>query len=169
MLDNIRIQEIKNLLESHNLICIVRSPTRIVPSSKSLIDVIVTNKANSELGVSVVDLGFSDHLTQVVKINTGKGNRRNKILLRRQLTNNNNNEEFKNLLSQELWNEVFNHSDVNCSSKAFMDIFLFCFETTIACKRQKLREIKNNRWLTKGLINSSKRMKILNYLKKSLP
>ena len=81
--DNIRIQEIKNLLESHNLINIVRSPTRISPSSESLIDVIVTKKDNPELGASVVDLGFSDHLAQVVKINTGKGNRRNKIVVRR--------------------------------------------------------------------------------------
>ena len=81
--DNIRIQEIKNLLESHNLINIVRSPTRISPSSESLIDVIVTKKDNPELGASVVDLGFSDHLAQVAKITAGKGNRRNKIVVRR--------------------------------------------------------------------------------------
>jgi len=37
------------------------------------------------MGVPVADLGFSDHLVQVVKINTGRGNRRNKIVLRREL------------------------------------------------------------------------------------
>jgi len=73
---------------------------------------------------------------------------------------------FKNLLSVESWNEVFNHSDVNSSLKAYMDIFLFCFETAITYNRQKLREIRNNRWLSKGLINSSKRMKILNNVKR---
>ena len=97
MLDNIRIQEIKNLLESYNLINIVRSPTRITPSSESLIDVIVTNKDNSELEICVVNLGFSCHLAQVVKLYTGKGNRGDKIVLRRQLTNCNI-EELKNLL-----------------------------------------------------------------------
>ena len=65
-----------------------------------------------------------------------------------------------NLLSKESRNEVFNHSDVNLSLKS---IFL---ETPIAYKRLKLREIKNNRWLSKGLINSSKRMKILNNVKR---
>ena len=94
MLYNIRIQATKNLLESHNLTNIVRSPTRITPNSESLIDVIVTNKDNPKLGASVVNLGLSDHLAKVVKINTGKGNRRNKIVVRRQLTNNNT-EEFK--------------------------------------------------------------------------
>jgi len=62
MLDNIRIQEVKNLLDSHYLINIVRSPKRITPSSESLIDVFVINKDNQESGVSVLDLGFSDHL-----------------------------------------------------------------------------------------------------------
>ena len=47
-----------------------------------------------------------------------------------------------------------------------MDIFLFCFESAIPHKRQKIMEIRNNWWLSKGLINSSKRMKILNNLKK---
>jgi hypothetical protein len=96
MLATIRIQETENLLWSHNSINIVRSPTRITRSSEFLIDVIVTNKDNSELGVSVADLGFSDHLAQVIKINTGEGNRRNKIVLRRHLTNNNNNNNDNN-------------------------------------------------------------------------
>jgi len=44
MLDNIKIQEVKNLLESHNLTNIVRSPTRITPTSESLIDVVTIKK-----------------------------------------------------------------------------------------------------------------------------
>ena len=68
-------------------------------------------------------MGFSDHLAQIVKINIGKGNRRNKIAVRRQLTNNNI-EKFKNLLSKESWNEVLNYSDVNSSLKAFMDLYV---------------------------------------------
>jgi len=71
--------------------------------------------------------------------------------LRRQLTNNNV-EEFKNLLSKESWNEVFNHSDVNSSLKAFLGIFLHCFDIEFPYKRVKLRERINKRWLSKGLI-----------------
>ena len=101
----------------------VRSPKRITSSTESLIDVIITNKDNPELRASVVDLGFSDHLAQIVRINIGKGNRRTKIVVRRQLTNNSI-EELKNLLPKESWNEVFNHSDVKSSLKALLDIFL---------------------------------------------
>jgi len=103
-------------------------------------------------------LGFSDHLAQILRINTGK------IVVRRQLTNNGI-EKFKNLLSNEAWNEVFNHSDVNSSLKAFLDIFLYYFDIAFPYKRVKLNKIINKRWLSKGLIVSSKRMQILNNLK----
>jgi len=58
----------------------VRSPTRTTPSTESLIDVIITYKDIPVLGTAVVDLGLSDHLTQLVKINIGKKNRRTKRL-----------------------------------------------------------------------------------------
>ena len=44
----------------------VRSPTRITPTTLSLIDVIVTNKDSPILNTAVVDLGFSDHHAQLV-------------------------------------------------------------------------------------------------------
>jgi hypothetical protein len=65
-----------------------------------VIDVITRNKDNAELRAYVVDLGFSDHLAQIVRINIGKGNRRTKIVVRRQLTKNCF-EELKYLLSNE--------------------------------------------------------------------
>jgi hypothetical protein len=74
-------------------------------------------------------------------------------------------EELKNLLSKESWNEVFNHSDVNSSLKAFLDIFLYCFDIAFPYKRVKLRERINKRWLSNGLIVS--RMQILNNLKRT--
>ena len=104
----------------------VRPLTRITPSTEYLIGVITTNKDNPELRASVVNLGFCDHLAQIVRINIGRGNRRSKIVVKRQLTN--SIEEFKYLLSKESWNEVFNHSDVNSSLKALSDIFLYCFD-----------------------------------------
>ena len=111
-------------------------------------------------------MGFSDHLAQIVRINIGKGNRRTKIIVRRQLTNSGI-EELKNLLSKKSWNEVFNHSNVNSSLKTFFDIFFYCFDVAFPYKRVKLRERINKRWLSKGLIVSSKRMQILNNLKRT--
>jgi hypothetical protein len=47
-----------------------------------------------------------------------------------------------------------------------VDIFLFCFKTAFPYKRVKLKEIRNNMWLSKGLIVSRKRLKFLNNLKR---
>ena len=66
MVDNKRTQEVKNLLESYNLTNTVRLPTRITPTSKSLIDVMIINKQHSKSEISVVEMGFSDHLAQVI-------------------------------------------------------------------------------------------------------
>jgi hypothetical protein len=77
----------------------VKFPTSITRSTESLIKVIITNEDNPELKACVVDLGFSDQLAHIVRINTGKGNRRTKTVVRRQLTYNSI-EEFKDLLSE---------------------------------------------------------------------
>jgi hypothetical protein len=61
----------------------------------------------------------------------------------------NSSEKFKNLLSKELWNDVFNHSDVNSSLRAFLDTFLHCFNVTFPYKRVNLRDRTNKRWLSK--------------------
>ena len=61
---------------------------------------------------------------------------RSKIVTRKQFTKNSS-EEFKNLLSEESWCEVFNHLEVNYSLKAFMDIFLYYYHTAFAYNRVK--------------------------------
>jgi len=72
MVNNKRLQEVQNLLESYNMMNTVRSPTRITPSTESLIDVLITYKDIPVLSTAVVDLGLSDHLAQMVKINISK-------------------------------------------------------------------------------------------------
>jgi hypothetical protein len=148
------------------LINTVRCPTRITSSTESLIDIIIANRENPELRATVIDLGLSDHLAQIVRIHSEKGNKQTKTIVKRQFTDHGI-EDFNNLLSQESWDEVVNLSDVNASLKAFVDIFLYFFNITFPYKGVKLREKKNKRWLSKGLIISSHRMKILNNLKRT--
>ena len=85
----------------------VRSPTRITPTTVSLIDVIITNKDSPILNTAVVDLGFSDHHAQLVRIDTGKRIWSTKTSVRRQFTYSST-AEFKHLLSKEAWNDVYN-------------------------------------------------------------
>jgi len=126
MVNNKRLQELKNLLESYNMMNTVRSPTRITPLTESLIDVIITYKDIPVISTGVIDLGLSDHLAQIVNTNIGKKNGRTRTVVRRQFTHNSI-EEFKHLLSKEDWNELYNCLDINSSVEAFLGTFLHCF------------------------------------------
>jgi len=88
IVNNKKLQELQNLLDSCNMMNTARSPTRITPSTESLIDVIITYKDSPILSTAVVDLGLSDHLAQIVEINIGKKNRRTKMVVRKQFTHN---------------------------------------------------------------------------------
>jgi hypothetical protein len=81
-------------------------------------------------------MGFSDHLAQVIKINTGNNKRKSLPVVGRLLTNRNR-EEFTCLLAKESWDDTFNQSDLNTSSKAFMKSFLYCLETAIPYKKNR--------------------------------
>jgi hypothetical protein len=139
MVDNKRLQELQILLESYDMMNTVRSQTRITPSTVSLIDVVITNKDSSVLSTAVVDLSFSDHHAQIVRISIDKRNRRTRTIVKRQFTYNGI-EEFKYLLSKEVWNDVYNRLDVDSSLEAFSSTFLHCFNIAFPYKRVNLRE-----------------------------
>jgi hypothetical protein len=86
LIDNIRIHELENLLESYDLINTVSSPTRITSSTESLIDVIVTNRKYIEQRAEVIDLGLSDHLAQIIRIKSEKRTNTIKTTVERQFT-----------------------------------------------------------------------------------
>jgi hypothetical protein len=78
--DNIGLQEVQKLLESYDLTNTERSLTNTTSSTKSLIYVIIINKDDQELIATVGDLEFSDHLVQILRINSGIGNMRYKLV-----------------------------------------------------------------------------------------
>jgi hypothetical protein len=67
-------------------------------------------------------------------------------------------EELKFLLSKEHWQEVYQTLEVNSALRIFMENFGYYFNIAFPYKVQKLRHVKNNKWITKGLKNSGKRM-----------
>jgi exonuclease III len=73
--DSLTLQELKYLLRLYNLANIVASPTRITKNSLTLIDVFVTNRQVFECSSSVLDLGYLDHLAQILNINANRPDR----------------------------------------------------------------------------------------------
>jgi hypothetical protein len=64
--ENVKLNELRNLLSLYNLINTVDHSTRIRKNTKSLIDVIIINNSNYTKPSVVMDLGFSDHYAQIL-------------------------------------------------------------------------------------------------------
>jgi hypothetical protein len=118
-----------------------------------------------EQSATVIDLGLSDHLAQIIRIHIEKRINTITEIVKRNFTNYRV-EEFINVLSQESWDAVVNQSDINSSLDGLLLIFLQCFNIVFPYRRVKLRDRVNKSWLSKGLITSSNRIKVLNKLKR---
>jgi hypothetical protein len=59
----------------YDLVNAVTSPSKIIRNLFTLIDAIVINKQAYECLSTVLDLGYSDHLAQIININVNRSKR----------------------------------------------------------------------------------------------
>jgi exonuclease III len=59
-------RELNDLLLQYNLRHIVNAPTRITKTTATLLDVMTTNERKSVNSLKVIDLGLSDHYSQIL-------------------------------------------------------------------------------------------------------
>jgi hypothetical protein len=104
-----------------NLVNTITSPTIITRELSTLIDVIVTNKQANKYTSMVMDLGYSDHWAQMLKIHIDSPNR-GPIRIRRRKYTKGNIDEFNHLLQKELRQESLSASEVNTCFNEFMDM-----------------------------------------------
>jgi len=112
----------------NNLTNIVKSPTRISNQSSSLIDVMIINNTENETFTVNQNLGYSDHLAQLLYIKT-KNPIEGPIYRHKRLFAEKNIEEFQYSLHKENWNEVTSSDEPNTSFNIFMDTFRYYFNT----------------------------------------
>jgi exonuclease III len=151
-----RLQELINLLVMYSLINTVISPTKITKNPISLLDVIVTNKQTNEILATVLDLGYSDHLAQILHIKVDR-HKQGLVQTRKRLFTKENIEEFKCLLQNELWQETFSNSDVSTTFNACMDTIHHHFDEAFPLKTVYLSNLMRKKWITQGIRTSSKK------------
>jgi hypothetical protein len=72
--DSAKLQELQNLFLMYNLINIAKLPTRVMNNTSSLTDVMIINNLNSENSTEILDLGYLDHLAQILHIKVDEPN-----------------------------------------------------------------------------------------------
>jgi hypothetical protein len=112
MQENVRLHDMQELLSLHNLVNTVRSPTTVTKDTVSLTDVVIKNKDSIGELAPVMDLGYSDHKSQILQLNVKTIVRKCKKIKSRQYSEKNIEEC---LLTKESWQEVFQ----NIRSKFF--------------------------------------------------
>jgi len=69
--------------------------------------------------------------------------------------------EFQALLSEELWEDLFENSDVNTMFKNFLNTYLRCFNACFLKVNISKTYLTRSRWITNGIKISCKRKKEL--------
>ena len=155
---NDSINNFLNILSSYTLYPCINVPTRITPSSATLIDNIFTNSLDKDNYSGVFTFDVSDHLPIFLisphlefdfKRSTKKDFRKE------------NSETILALnedLAKEEWHDVYEENDVNKAYENFINKLIFYYNKNIPIIRRKNRkdEIKNP-WITQGILGSIKK------------
>ena len=135
-----------------NLINIIDSPTRFSRDVKSQIDVIIIENLNYDIQIRNTDVGYSDHLAQILYLNVY-------TILRTSIRNmkrvfwDTNIAEFNILFREETWHDVLKLEDVNMSYELFYQLFRHYFDRAFPTKVNSMNKKKKRekRWVTEGI------------------
>lgn len=166
--NNATTRKLDIFLNINNLKKTVHEPTRVTPTSKSLIDNILTNLKTAYFKTSVLNTAVSDHYGQAIEVFTrpnqvGLSNRQTqKYIEVRDIKS--NLPYLKILLDNELWIETYKAATVNTKYDAFISRFTHLMNITCPKQRKRVRtkpnmHNQNADWITKGILNSKRKLK----------
>jgi hypothetical protein len=138
---NNHVQELQSLLLSHNLINAVTSSTRITNSSASLIDVMIINKQYNEHISELWNLGYSDHLAQVLKVSVDVPNYIPDEIITR--FSKYKVAKFNDTLNSELREGIYSANNLNESYYLFLNRCLGYFRRAFPMKMKKVDKNSN--------------------------
>ena len=140
---------LSDLLDNYQLTQIIDKPTRITPSSKSLIDLLITSDKDKITSHGVYSLSISDHhlIYATIKVGTSRGNP--KIVITRNLKIFYE-DCFKEDLKQTQWPVISDLSDVNEAWLCWKNIFLETLNKHAPFRKIRTRN-KQSPWITRDL------------------
>lgn len=136
----------KGLAELYQLTQLINEPTRITESSKSLIDIILTNMPNRIVCSGVLPLGISDHcLVFAVRKIAIQCTKKHKVVESRNFKNFQA-ESFRTDLSSMPWDNIKTFDNPNDMWQNWKDMFLTVIDKHAPLKKRRIRN-KKSPWL----------------------
>lgn len=157
---NTNVQNVFNTLFSGGFIPIINKPTRVTPSSSTIIDHVFLNCFLNENTTSgIIQTDISDHFpifftTKTINCNTLKDK---STIIHKRMFNDQTIRDFTQTLQNTDWTDVINAKDANKSYEAFLKIYSHHYNYFFPLKKITIKN-KNipSPWMSKGLIKSSK-------------
>jgi len=147
--------DLLGLLQRHNLINTIQSPTRITNNSNTLLDLMIINKIWYKSPASVLELGLSDHSAQILSITSSKPIQTPTKSWRRNFNKNNIN-KFTKLLEQVRWQDVNLVSEANAKFEWFISKLTFLFNKAFPLRQVVIKKTYHDTWITQGIKNPAK-------------
>jgi hypothetical protein len=121
-------------LISNNLLNTVQSPTRVPTNTCSLIDVMIRNKIFYPTTTEVVKIGYSDHFAQIMNIVVNSLSSLPEFTTTRVFSKRSI-DLFNSLLTNEVWEDVYDQTDVNRAYIPFLDKYRNLFLNIFSLKK----------------------------------
>ena len=162
------IHDYIDFIYSKSLIPTIYKPTRIIETTATLIDNILTNCENNQKSAIIVT-DISDHMATAIVSNLSlraNATQKRNVYYKR-CHSDDNISKFKQCLSSVRWGEVLDDIDVNQDYNVFVNKFQQLYDECIPlqkCNSKRKRDPKLP-WITKGLLKGWQLVK----MKKSIP
>jgi len=124
------------------------------------------NNTENETFTVNQNLGYSDHLVQLLYIKT-KNPIEGPISRYKTLFAGKNIEEFQYSFHKENWNEVTTSDEPNTAFNIFMDTFRYYFNAAFPLKTTHVNNSVLNTWINKAIIISRNKLRLLCHIEKS--
>lgn len=156
----------RDLLSGYGLGPRVTEPTRVTTGCSSIIDQIYTG-LNTRSSSQVKINSFSDHRTVLFRSDI-ESKTSNSLSISRRIMRGANIQLFRNALSSETWQDVFEATDVNSKFSCFHGTFIRLFEYFFPLRRVKCSR-QGASWVSSEVKDSSARLKDLYNLQLKYP
>ena len=171
---NAKVRDFVNLIFQHSLVPIVNKPTRVTKNNATLIDYIITNSfMDQENLTGILKRDISDHFPSfTISVKHRLDSSDKKVEIRKGIINADSIQEFRHILSEVDWGNLYSISNPNDAYDYFLKVFSGIYDLAFPLKTLSVkRKTLQNPWMTKGLLKSSKRKQKLyeKFMKKRSP
>ena len=157
---NAKVRNFVNLIFQHSLVPIVNKPTKVTNNNATLIDCIITNSYTDQENLTgILKRDISDHFPIfTISMKHGLDSSDKKGTIEKRIINAESIQEFRDILSEANWGNLYSISNPNDAYEYFLKVFSGICDLAFPLKTISVKtKTQQNPWMTKGLLKSSKR------------